>query len=76
MRCRVMDWWCLFGRQGAQREGVNLLAHAFAQRIINQLMLLDEGKPDKGRRNDQGLEMGAVVSQDLYKSVGKPLLDE
>lgn len=76
MRRGMMDLLCLFGSQGAQREGVNLLAHAFAQRIINQLMLLDEGKPDKGRRNDQRLEMGTVVPQDFYESVGKLLLDE
>lgn len=61
---------------GAQREGVNFLAHTPAQRIINHLMLLDEGKPNKGGRNDQRLEMGAVVSQNFYESVGKLLLDE
>lgn len=61
---------------GAQREGVNFLAHTLAQRIINHLMLLDEGKSNKGRRNDQSLEMGAVVSLDFYESIGKMLLDE
>ncbi len=55
---------------------MNLLAHSLAQRIINHLMLFDEGKPSKGWRNDQSLEMGAVVSLDFYESIGKLLLDE
>ncbi len=76
MRRRVTELLRLLGSQGAQREGVNFLAHTLAQRIINHLMLLDEGKPNKGRGNHQRLEMDAVVSQNLDEGVGKLLLNE
>lgn len=76
MDCRVTELLCLLGSQGAQREGVNFLAHTVAQRIINHLMPLDERKPDKSRGNDQRLEVRAVLSQNFDKRIGKPLLNE
>ena len=63
MGCRVTELLCLLGSQGAQR-------------IINHLMLLDEGKPDKSRGNDQRLEVRAILSQNFDKRIGKPLLNE
>src|SRR5471030_1102156 len=53
--------------QGFHRQRVDFLAHAVAQRGVDQLVALDQTLADEGRRNDDGLEVLAVA---LHFEVG------
>ena len=57
-------------RHGGQFEGMQLAAHAAAQRPIDHLVLLDPGFAGEGRRNDRGGVMVAVAAQILDRDLG------
>src|SRR5258706_12217276 len=61
-------------RQRAHRERVDLLAHAIAERRIDQLMALHTGAPGELRRDDERLEMLAVA-HDFDMLAGEPGLN-
>ena len=62
----------LLGGQGLHRERVDLLAHALAQRRVDQLVPAHAGKPREGRAHDERLEMRPVVAADLDVRAGEP----
>ena len=66
----------LFRRQGAQAQGVDLSAHAFAQRGVHHLVT-DQG-PLAGEfgGNHQRLEVRVVLTRHLDFRRGQTLLDE
>src|SRR6266540_6956783 len=64
----------LFGREGAHRQRVDLLAHPIAEHCVDELVALDRALAAEGLAHDQGLEM-LTVAQDPYPGALKPLFD-
>ena len=53
----------LFGGGGLQREGVQGMAHAALQGVINHLVLTDAGDTAEGFRDDVRGEVIVIASQ-------------
>ena len=53
---------CFFRREGLHRQRVNLLAHAIAQRLVDELVALHAALASEGGRNDHRLEMLPVAN--------------
>jgi hypothetical protein len=62
------------GRQGAHRQGVDLLAHALAERGVDELVALDAVAAGERARYDQRLEV-LPVADDLDVLAGKACFD-
>src|SRR6478609_6173875 len=60
----------LLGRERAHGKGVDLLAHALAQRPVDELVALHAALAGEGARHDQRLEMLAVAD-DLQVLAGE-----
>src|SRR5690242_13592000 len=65
-------------RTGLERERMQLIAHAAAQRLIDHLMLLHAGLALEGARDDMGGVMIAVAAQilDAHLRVRQTILDQ
>src|SRR6266705_4173157 len=63
-----------FGREGAHRQRVDLLAHPIAERRVDELVALDRALAAERLAHDQGLEM-LTVAQDPHPGALKPLFD-
>src|SRR5512138_3709639 len=64
----------LLRRQGAHGKRVDFLAHALAERRVDELMALHAAAPVELRRDDQRLEV-LPVADDLDVLAGEPVLD-
>ena len=51
----------LFGRERLHREGMDLLAHAIAQRAVHELVLAHLGQSAEARAHDDRFEVPAVA---------------
>src|SRR5258706_2484698 len=65
---------CFFRRQGLHRQRVDFLAHAIAQRLVDQLVALHTVLALEGGRHDQRLEMLPVAAH-LDAFAGEARLD-
>src|SRR6056297_30313 len=63
-------------RERADREGVDLATHAFAEAAIDHLVAPERPLTLELRAHDDGLEMGIVVAGHPRPGVGQALLDK
>src|SRR6516162_10088 len=66
----------LFGSEGLDRQGVDLAAHALAERAVHELMAREAAQLRELARDDARAEVGAIVRFHVYLRTGQAGTDQ